>query len=103
MKVNRLTHVEFVRAMLKAGGLDAEALTAFLSEDQQLSPEEDFCQDRILSTAEALNMVWIVSSLKEIATGQDAQAAVQALATLADISPFTESFNSIFDSLARRR
>ncbi|MNH17609.1 hypothetical protein D3C79_772920 [compost metagenome] len=93
MKVNQLTHVEFVRATLKAGGLDAEALTAFLSEDQ-LSAEEVLCRDRILSAAEALNMAWIVSRLKKIADGQDAQAAVQALATLAAISPFTESFHA---------
>jgi hypothetical protein len=96
MKTIKLTHIELIRATLKAGGLDASALTSHLNDDQHLSDEEDFCRDRILSTVEALNMVWIVSSLKTIATGQDAQAAVQALATLAAISPFTESFNSQF-------
>lgn len=104
MSIELRTSYEY-RKILIAGGMKpegAEKIVSFMDKEcDKRDVPEIIMDDMILDSAVALNPLWIVHSLAEIARGTDKMVAVAALQTLNEmrISPRPTLIHMILSSM----
>lgn len=88
--MKEISEHDYISATLIASGFTTEEvaeLTQFLDAPAgSLPTQEELISSRRLEMAETLSRDWIVSNLRRLATSNDYQAAVSAMALLVKIS-----------------